>query len=113
MENLSPCYDWSVVVAVITKKGKKRNNHVVTVLASRYEDVQWGLYLLLKKRGSRLITIKSARPIRIAFMYGNTEPGKVYRLADYPPEMPEDLNEDKFRVLDRIRAGAEQMDRPK
>lgn len=91
MASLIIGYDFIFNVAIKKRNGKTCNKSSVAGLGITYESAVWDIHNKLKKRKSEILHINSVRVCRIAFAIENGK-SMPFRLAEYPPDIPEDLN---------------------
>ncbi|HVW96686.1 MAG TPA: hypothetical protein VHA56_12020 [Mucilaginibacter sp.] len=94
MKELTICYEFNFNVAIKKHTGRKRENYALLATGISYANAVWDLYFTLHKRGSILIRINSVRVTRIAFALDEQQSFVAARLADYPLQLPEDINHD-------------------
>lgn len=94
MPSLIICYDFNFNVVVQTSKGRIYKNYNALASGQNYNAALWSLYFDLKKKRKVLITVNKVMAIRICFALSEKSEHLQLNLADYPPEIPEDLNAD-------------------
>lgn len=98
MEELTICYEFNFNVAIKRNKGKQQNSYSMLATGTTYSNAVWDMYFTLKKRRCKIIKINSVKVTRIAFVLDEQQNFTSVRLADYPAEIPQDLNKE----LDRL-----------
>jgi len=94
MEELTICYEFNFNVAIRRNKGRQQKKYALLATGINYATALWDVYFTLKKRSSTLVSVNSARVTRIAFALDKQQNFVRVSLADYPIEMPEDLNKE-------------------
>lgn len=101
MKSLSIGYDFIFNVAIKKANGKTFKSHTVNGLGSTYDNALWNVYFKLKKKRAEILQVNRVRVCRIAYAI---EDGKSIplRLADCPPQIPEDLNSSMKKLPKKI-----------
>ncbi|WP_025144891.1 hypothetical protein [Pedobacter jeongneungensis] len=92
MEKLSICYDFTFFVVIETAKGRIYKNYIALAIGRNYEAALWCLYFDLKKKRKKLVSVNKVSVNRICFAFNEALESIKVSLADYPPQIPEDLN---------------------
>ncbi len=96
MEGLTICYEFNFNVAIKKNNGKQQKKYALLATGVCYITALWDVYLTLKKRRSTLINVNSVKVNRIAFAMDEEHKFVKVILADYPLEIPQDLNKDLY-----------------
>jgi len=94
MEELTICYEFNFNVAISRNKGRQQKKYALLATGVNYAIALWDVYITLKKRRSTLLSVNSVSVTRIAFALDKQRNFIKVSLADYPAEIPEDLNKE-------------------
>jgi len=94
LEELTVCYEFNFNVAIQKKKGKQQKKYALLATGTTYSNAVWDVYFTLKKRQSTLISVNSVKVNRIAFALNDDQQFVKVSMADYPVEIPADLNKE-------------------
>jgi len=94
MEELTICYEFNFNVAIRRKTGKQQKSYALLATGATYTNALWDVYFTLKRRNSTLINVNTVRVTRISFALDEQQNFVKAALADYPVEIPEDLNKE-------------------
>lgn len=94
MENVMICYEFVFKLTVLKKNGKLYKGHIVTGLGTTFRLALWDIYTKLKKRKSEIIQICEVKDVRIAFALDEEAKSIKICVADYPPQMPGDYQQE-------------------
>jgi len=97
MSELNIGYEFIFNLAVKKKNGKTYKTHLAAGIGSTYAHALWYACFTLKKKRIEILKVNSARVKRIAFAIrdGQSVPAQ---LAEFPAEIPEDLNNELSRL---------------
>lgn len=85
-------YDFAFVVAIKKRNGKIKDNYSLTASGYDYGTALFDACFTLKRRRYRIISVKKAQAVRIAFAMDGEGNWIQCSLAEHPATIPEDLN---------------------
>ncbi|MCX2429874.1 hypothetical protein [Pedobacter sp. GR22-10] len=92
MERLHICYDFNFNIKIEAAKGRIYKRYFTSAIGRHYEAALWSLYFDLKKKRKKLISVNEVKVTRICFAFNEALASIKISLADYPPQIPGDLN---------------------
>ena len=92
MAGLTIGYEFMINLAVKKRNGKTFKSHLVTGLGCTYSIALYDVFLKLKKKRTKILSVNSVRVCRIAFAIEDGKPISI-RLEDHSPVLPENLND--------------------
>lgn len=91
MSELMIGYEWVFNVVVKKRNGKVFKSHLAICIGTNYVHALWNVHFELKRKHNEIVKVNRVRVEGNAFAIAQGNSVSV-KLADYPPDIPEDLN---------------------